>query len=424
MSSDATDPTDPTTAAYGAWPSPFSAQDTVTGGTVRSTPVVAGARGVVARGATERRRPADAGAGGVGRDRSTCPRPGPTCARRSTSTAAARSGWRGTTGARSRCTSTSPTSASTASTWRRQGARQRAATDHPGLRGTRPLVVLPHRHRARRGLLPARGPARPVGRACDLAGAHRPRRSQRGLRRRAGGRQAAPVCDVGDGADEPAAAGPDFVLDPVLSPDGRRIAWLQWDHPNMSWDGTRLWVASVDEVGDLHDARAVAGGDDESIEQPRWLSDERLVFLSDRSGWSNLYALDVADSSGAPVRGSRAVRRGARGAGCRGARLRPAALGARPVVVRPAAGRADRDDPARRRLLPGVPAGPRDQRERRRRGRHRRDRGLRPAGPGGAPRDVPWRPSSTDPPTWSPSTCTTARRARWPGSRTRRTRPG
>ena len=66
----------------------------------------------------------------------------------------------------------------------------------------------------------------------------------------------------------------------------------------MAWDGTRLWVASVDEVGDLHDAHVVAGGETESIEQPRWLSDDRLVLLSDRTGWSNLYALDVSGDGG------------------------------------------------------------------------------------------------------------------------------
>lgn len=126
-----------------------------------------------------------------------------------------------------------------------------------------------------------------------VAGKRRPVDADTGTGAAAGG-------NPGGDADDAPGAGPDFVLDPVLSPDGRRIAWLQWDHPNMSWDGTRLWVASVDEVGDLHDARAVAGGDDESIEQPRWLAEDRLVFLSDRSGWSNLYALDLAVADGVP----------------------------------------------------------------------------------------------------------------------------
>lgn len=87
--------------------------------------------------------------------------------------------------------------------------------------------------------------------------------------------------------------GPDFVLDPVISPDGTRIAWLAWDHPNMSWQETTLWLGRLDAAGDLHDAHAVAGGAGESLEQPTWLDDDTLLVLSDRTGWSNLYRLDV-----------------------------------------------------------------------------------------------------------------------------------
>lgn len=89
--------------------------------------------------------------------------------------------------------------------------------------------------------------------------------------------------------------GPDFVLDPVLSPDGSRIAWLQWDHPHMSWDETTLWLGSLDAAGDLVEATAVLGGDGESVEQPLWLDDSTLLLLSDRTGWSNLYELDADD---------------------------------------------------------------------------------------------------------------------------------
>ncbi|NLG19909.1 MAG: S9 family peptidase [Actinomycetales bacterium] len=92
--------------------------------------------------------------------------------------------------------------------------------------------------------------------------------------------------------------GPDFVLDPALSPDGTRLAWLAWDHPHMSWHETTLWLGDLDEHGDLHGARPVAGGAGESLEQPLWLDDMTLLVLSDRTGWSNLCRLDVTRPDG------------------------------------------------------------------------------------------------------------------------------
>lgn len=86
---------------------------------------------------------------------------------------------------------------------------------------------------------------------------------------------------------------PDFVLDPVLSPDGTRLAWLTWNHPRMAWDGTYLWVGDLDEAGDLHEPQIVAGSPTESIEQPTWVDADRLVCLSDESGWSRLSVLDL-----------------------------------------------------------------------------------------------------------------------------------
>ena len=85
------------------------------------------------------------------------------------------------------------------------------------------------------------------------------------------------------------AGGHDFYAAPRLSPDGRRLAWLSWDHPRMPWDGTELWVADVTAAGELAAERLVAGGPDESVVQPAWSPDGRLHFVSDRSGWWNLY---------------------------------------------------------------------------------------------------------------------------------------
>ena len=85
------------------------------------------------------------------------------------------------------------------------------------------------------------------------------------------------------------AAGADFLSDPALSPDGRSLAWLQWNHPNMPWDGTELYVADLDVRGVPRAPVKVAGGRDESVFQPSWSPDGLLYFVSDRSGWWNLY---------------------------------------------------------------------------------------------------------------------------------------
>jgi dipeptidyl aminopeptidase/acylaminoacyl peptidase len=95
-------------------------------------------------------------------------------------------------------------------------------------------------------------------------------------------------------------AGPDFVAAPRPSPDGRRLAWLEWDHPDMPWDATRLRVADFNEDGTLGEAVTVAGGPDESIVQPAWSPDGTLYFVSDRTGWWNLYRLGPDDED-APV---------------------------------------------------------------------------------------------------------------------------
>ena len=85
-----------------------------------------------------------------------------------------------------------------------------------------------------------------------------------------------------------AVRGYDFFASPHFDAQGTRLAWLSWNHPSMPWDGTELWVARVEE-GVLTDARRVAGGGEESIFQPEWAPDGVLHFVSDRTGWWNLY---------------------------------------------------------------------------------------------------------------------------------------
>jgi dipeptidyl aminopeptidase/acylaminoacyl peptidase len=88
-------------------------------------------------------------------------------------------------------------------------------------------------------------------------------------------------------------SGNDFYAFPRLSPDGKRLAWITWNHPNMPWDGTELWLADVAGDGSLSQARLVAGGADESIQAPEWSPDGLLYFVSDRSGWWNVYRVQA-----------------------------------------------------------------------------------------------------------------------------------
>jgi len=95
--------------------------------------------------------------------------------------------------------------------------------------------------------------------------------------------------DGTEGGGRVLASGYDFYSSPRLSPDGRRLAWLCWNHPNMPWDGCELWVAEVEADGTLGQMDLVAGGRDEAIFQPEWSPAGVLHFVSDRSGWWNLY---------------------------------------------------------------------------------------------------------------------------------------
>ena len=85
------------------------------------------------------------------------------------------------------------------------------------------------------------------------------------------------------------AAGNDFYSSPKLSADGQRIAWTTWNHPNMPWDGSELWVGELDRSGHVMSSRKIAGGISESILQPEWSPAGELYFISDRSDWWNLY---------------------------------------------------------------------------------------------------------------------------------------
>lgn len=104
-----------------------------------------------------------------------------------------------------------------------------------------------------------------------------------------------------DGSRPPAVlvTGRDFVSAPRPSSDGRQLAWIAWDHPNMPWDDTELWVAHMHAAGgtaSLDRPKRVAGGPGESVMQPRWSRHGTLHVISDRTDLWNVYRVDGVDT--------------------------------------------------------------------------------------------------------------------------------
>src|SRR5262249_30310803 len=101
--------------------------------------------------------------------------------------------------------------------------------------------------------------------------------------------------DLASGEVTALAEGTDFCSSPRPSPDGRRLCWLRWNHPNLPWDGTELVVADVGEDGLPVDPRVVAGGPSDWIAQPRWSPSGVLHFAAEPDGWMNLFRLAADD---------------------------------------------------------------------------------------------------------------------------------
>ena len=100
---------------------------------------------------------------------------------------------------------------------------------------------------------------------------------------------------LADGKLTRLAEGADFYSSPALSPEGGQLAWLEWSQPQMPWEGCELWLARINTDGALKGARRIAGGPDESIFQPRFSPDGRLYFVSDQSGWWNIYRYESGE---------------------------------------------------------------------------------------------------------------------------------
>ena len=111
---------------------------------------------------------------------------------------------------------------------------------------------------------------------------------------------AVPLAGPPDGIRE-IVGGSDFLASPRPSPDGRRIAWIAWDHPRMPWDGTELRVGELGEDGTVRKTTTVLGAEDESVLQPEWAEEDTLYAVSDRSGWWNLYRVPAAGGPPQPL---------------------------------------------------------------------------------------------------------------------------
>jgi dipeptidyl aminopeptidase/acylaminoacyl peptidase len=100
--------------------------------------------------------------------------------------------------------------------------------------------------------------------------------------------------DLNSGEITILVSGSDFYSSPRLSDDGNYLAYLSWNQPNLPWDGTQLWLVKVDRDGSFGTSKCVAGGEKESIHEPKWSPDNYLYFSDDRSNWWNLYRYNLA----------------------------------------------------------------------------------------------------------------------------------
>ncbi len=93
----------------------------------------------------------------------------------------------------------------------------------------------------------------------------------------------------GTGTVNKLVSGADFYAYPRISPDQTKLCWIQWHHPNMPWDATELMLADLAPNGAAVNPSRIAGGEAESIFQPKWSPSGQLYFVSDRTDWWNLY---------------------------------------------------------------------------------------------------------------------------------------
>ena len=95
--------------------------------------------------------------------------------------------------------------------------------------------------------------------------------------------------DIDSGSIEQISNNHDFYMSPKISSNGNKLIYIFWDHPNMPWDGTELWEASLNDNGTINKEKKIAGGINESVLEPLWSQDDKLFFISDRNGYWNIY---------------------------------------------------------------------------------------------------------------------------------------
>lgn len=95
--------------------------------------------------------------------------------------------------------------------------------------------------------------------------------------------------DLKTGKDQVVVSGDDFYSSPRVSHDGNKLAWLSWNHPQLPWEGTTLYTAELQKDKTIRSKKVAAGGVDESVFQPEWALNGDLFYVSDRTGWWNLY---------------------------------------------------------------------------------------------------------------------------------------
>lgn len=104
--------------------------------------------------------------------------------------------------------------------------------------------------------------------------------------------------DVASGKIITIEQGNDFYASPKLNSSADQLCWQSWNHPNMPWDGNQLWLADINDDGDIIRKRHIAGANDVSVFQPQWSPDDVLYFISDGTGWWHIYRyLDTGPSA-------------------------------------------------------------------------------------------------------------------------------
>lgn len=99
------------------------------------------------------------------------------------------------------------------------------------------------------------------------------------------------ICEIviAGGSVRDLVGGRDFFNAPRLSPSGDQILWVSWNHPNMAWNGTELWIAPVDAEGTIGAAQKIAGDANHGVCQPQWTSENEICFTGELEEWFNLY---------------------------------------------------------------------------------------------------------------------------------------